>query len=136
LSKELAYNGFTGGLVNPVYYKDYSLSVITSYNDMKLFDFGLQFMYKTENAEFFIASDRFPQSISFLEANLKSQSAINSTGAFSGGDLMIGFTLKFGDVIEHPMNANNIPMGDDNKGFLGRIYQSIFHPHAGTIQNN
>jgi hypothetical protein len=136
LSKDLAYNSFTGGLVNPVYYKDYSLSVITSYNDMKLFDFGLQFMYKNENAEFFIASDRFPQSISFLEANLKNQGSINSTGAFSGGDLMIGFTLKFGDVIEHPMNANKIPMGDDKKGFLGRIYQSIFHPHEGTIQNN
>lgn len=136
LSKELAYNGFTGGLVNPVYYKNYSLSVITSYNDMKLFDFGLQFMYKTENAEFFIASDRLPQSISFLEANLKNQNAINSTGAFSGGDLMIGFTFKFGDVIEHPMNANKIPMGDDNKGFLGKIFQKIFHPKEGTIQNN
>jgi len=136
LSKELAYNGFTGGLVNPVYYKDYSISVITSYNDMKLFDLGLQFMYKTEDAEFFIGSDRFPQSISFLEANLKNQGSINSTGAFSGGDLMIGFSLKFGDVIEHPMNANKIPMGDDNKGFLGKIFQKIFHPKEGTIQNN
>jgi hypothetical protein len=135
-SKELAYNGFTGGIVNPVYYKNYSISIITSYNDMKLFDFGMQFMYKTENAEFFIASDRMPQSISFLEANLKNQNAINSSGAFSGGDIMVGFSLKFGDVIEHPMDANKIPMGDDNKGFIGRMWQSIFHPHAGTIQNN
>ena len=103
---------------------------------MKLFDFGMQFMVKSPNAEFFIASDRLPQSIGLLRAGLKNQAAINSTGAYSGGDIMIGFSLKFGDVIEHPMNANKIPMGDDDKGFLGRLYQKIFHPNAGTIQNN
>ena len=102
LSKDIAYKDFTVGLVNPVYYKNYSLSVITSYNDQKLFNFGMQFMVKSANCEFFIASQTLPQSVNFLMANVKNQTAINSIGAFSGSNIMMGFSLKFGDVIEHP----------------------------------
>jgi hypothetical protein len=136
LSKDIAYSDFTAGLVNPVYYKNYSLSVITSYNNQKLFNLGLQFMYKSDNCEFFIGSQSLPQSVNFLMAETKSQTAINSSGAFSGGDIMIGFSYKFGALIEHPMNASHIPMGDDDKGFLGKLFQKIFHPKEGTIQNN
>jgi len=42
--------------------------------------------------------------------------------------------MKFGPVIEHPMNASVIPLGEE-KGFLGRIWDKLFNPNVGTIQN-
>jgi hypothetical protein len=30
-------------------------------------------------------------------------------------------------VIEHPMNASHIPMGEE-KGFLGRLWDKLFKP--------
>lgn len=135
-SKELAYTGFTGAMVNPVQYKNYTLSLVTSYDDMRLFNFGGQFMIKSANAEFFIASNRLTQSLTILRAQLKSQHAINSSGNLTGSDFLIGFSLKFGNIIEHPMNASFIPMGDEKKGFLGRIWDSIFNPHKDDIRNN
>lgn len=135
-SKELAYTGFTGAMVNPILYKNYSLSLVTSYDDSRLFNFGAQLMIKSANAEFFIGSNKFTQSITLLRSQMKHQASINSTGSFTGGDFMIGFSLKFGPVIEHPMNASVIPMGDDNKGFLGRTWDKLFNPNKGTIKNN
>jgi hypothetical protein len=135
-SKELFYDGFTVALVNPVSYKNYSLSVLTSIDDMRLFNFGMQFMVKSSNAEFFIGSDRLAQSISLVSAGLKNQKAVDESGAFTGGNITFGATFKFGPVIEHPMNASHIPMGDDDKGFLGKFWDKLFHPKKGTIQNN
>jgi len=135
-SKELFYNGFTAALVNPVQYRNYTVSVTTSYNDMRLFDFGGQFMIKSPNAEFFIGSDRIFQSgRMFVASVLKNQNQVNEMGSFTGSSLFIGFSLKFGQVIEHPMNASTIPMGDQ-KGFLGRLWDKVFNPNAGQIRNN
>jgi hypothetical protein len=36
----------------------------------------------------------------------------------------MGFSLKFGPVVEHPMNASSIPTGE--KGFLGRLWGRWF----------
>lgn len=135
-SKSLAYTDFIGAMVNPVSYKNFTLSVVTSYDDMHLFNFGAQFMVKSANAEFFIGSEKLTQSTGLLFEKLNKNSQPGPNGSFSGGDFSIGFSLKFGNVIEHPMNASIIPMGDDNKGFLGRIWQSIFNPHAGQIRQN
>ena len=123
-SKELFYPGFTGALVNPVIYKNkYSLTLTTTYDDMKLFNLGLQFMYKTPDLDFFIGSDKVTQSTSLLSA------AANKTGPYqnsssSGGSFFMGFALKIGPVIEHPMNASSIPTGE--KGFLGRLWGRLF----------
>jgi len=135
-SKSLAYTDFIGAMVNPVSYKNFTLSVVTSYDDMHLFNFGAQFMVKSPNAEFFIGSEKLTQSTGLLFDQINKNRPAGSNGAFSGGDFTIGFSLKFGNVIEHPMNASVIPMGDDDKGFLGRIWQSIFNPKAGQIRQN
>ena len=123
LSKELFYSGFTAALVSPIKYQNYSVALVTSYED-KLFKLGGQFMIKSHNAEFFIATSELPQGTSLLETGLKSQSQVNKIGAFTGTDVSIGFSVKFGPVIEHPMNASHIPMGE--KGFLGRIWDKLF----------
>ena len=135
-SKELFYNGFTAALVNPVRYGKYTVSIITEYDDMRLFNLGAQFMIKTPNAEFFIGSDRLYQSANVVAAALGHESQIATIGSYTGADITFGATFKFGPVIEHPMNASHIPMGDDDKGFLGKFFQKIFNPNAGQLKNN
>jgi hypothetical protein len=124
LSKELFYNGFTAALVSPIQYNNYSVSLVTSYDDRKIFRLGAQFMIKSKNGEFFIASDQLPQSIETANVAGKVRSDIDKNGSFTGTDVSIGFSLKFGPVIEHPMNASTIPMGE--KGFFGRIWDKLF----------
>ena len=119
------YNGFTGALVNPVQYKNYVLTLTTTYDDLKTFNVGGQFMYKTPNFEFFIGSDALYQTAEFLhDASSKSAGNIRSNSSYSGGDIFLGFSVKFGPVIEHPMNASVIPTGE--KGFLGRLWGRLF----------
>jgi hypothetical protein len=50
---------------------------------------------------------------------------INQNQAYTGADLFLGFSLKFGSVIEHPMNASSVPMGE-GKGFFSKFWDSLF----------
>lgn len=135
-SKELFYNGFVAALVNPITYNNkYTLTLTGSYTDTKLFNMGVQFMIKSPNAEFFIGSDRITNSMNFLSAAAKNQAAINSIPAFTGADITLGFSFKFGDVVEHPMNASVIPLDPDH-GFIGRLWNKIFRPDGDQIKNN
>jgi len=121
-SKELFYNGFTGALVNRFQYKNYNVSLTGSYDNLNLFNFGMQFMIKSNNLEFFIGSERLIQTAGFVSAINNSASYAN--GSFTGADFYLGFALKFGPVIEHPLNASTIPNGE--KGFFGRLYNRLF----------
>ena len=123
-SKSLVYTDFTAALLNRFNYNNYSLSLLTSYNDMRYFNLGLQFMVKSANAEFFIGSEAITKSGQLALAELGSSTAINQASSFTGADIYLGFSLKFGAVIEHPMNASSIPMGE--KGFFGRLYNRLF----------
>jgi hypothetical protein len=124
-SKELFYPGFVGALVNPFQYHNFVFTVTTSYDDLKTFNIGTQLMVKTPNFEFFIGSDRITQTASLIGDAINRTSAnISQNSAYSGGDLFVGFSLKFGPLIEHPMNASSIPTGE--KGFLGRLWGRIF----------
>lgn len=130
-SKEMFYSGFTGALVAPVQFDRYIISLTSSYNDMKLFNLGGQFMVKGNNSEFFIGSERLFQTGSLFVDNLRSDKAVNSTqyitshGAFSGMDFFIGASFKFGSIIESRMNESSIPNGD--KGFIGKIWEKLFN---------
>ncbi len=130
-SKELFYNGFTGVLVNPFQYKSYVVTATFSYDDLKTFNAGGQFMYKTPNFEFFIGSNRLYQTASFAhEAINKGSGNTYSNSGYTGGDVFLGFSLKFGPVIEHPMNSSVIPTGE--KGFLGRLWGRLFKTNNGS----
>jgi hypothetical protein len=126
LSKELFYTGFTAALVSPIQYNNYSVSLVTSYDDRKIFRFGTQFMIKSKNGEFFIASNQLPQSVTLADVAGKVRSDVSKNGSFTGADISIGFSMKFGPVIEHPMNASHIPMGEN--GFFGRLWDKLFKP--------
>jgi len=124
-SKELFYPGFTAAFVNPIQYKQYVFTLTTTYNDLKVFTAGGQFMIKTPNAEFYIGSDRIYQSLSLLyDAVHNSAQDINQNHPVLAADFFMGVTFKFGPLIEHPMNASYIPNGE--KGFLGRLWGRLF----------
>jgi hypothetical protein len=125
LSKEVFYDGVTAALVNPVQYKNLVLTATASYNNYKILDAGLQLMVKSPNMEFYIGSDRLIQSASLVSAIGNNEAQINKNASYTGADIFLGFSFKFGDVIEHPLNANYIPLSDE-KGFISRLYNSIF----------
>jgi hypothetical protein len=124
-SKELFYTGFTAALVNPVKYGNSVITLTTTYNDLKVFTLGAQFLKQKDNMEFYIGSDKIVQSSKLLyQAINNNSSMVNKNYQFTGADLYIGFALKFGPLIEHPMNASYIPMGE--KGFLSRLFNRLF----------
>lgn len=121
-AKELLYDGFAGAMVNRFQYKAFNGSLTASYDNLNLFNIGLQFMYKPGNMEVFIGSDRLMNTVSF--AGSTGKGATYTNGSYTGGDIYFGFAVKFGPVVEHPLNANVIP--DGNKGFLGRLWNRVF----------
>jgi hypothetical protein len=118
-SKELFYTGFVGALVNPFQYKKYVFTLTTAYDDLKDLSLGAQFMIKTSNFEFYLGSDKLTQTTSIL-----TKSVSTTNGSFTGASIFLGFAMKFGPLIEHPMNASTIPTGE--KGFLGRLWNRFF----------
>ena len=124
-SKELFYTGFVAALVNPFQYKKYIFTVTTSYDDLKTLNLGLQLMMKTPNFEFYLGSDRLTQTVSFASEGIgKNQASIAQPGTSTAANFFLGFSYKFGPVIEHDMNSSSIPMGE--KGFLGRLFGRLF----------
>ncbi|MCC8410157.1 DUF5723 family protein [Mucilaginibacter sp. UR6-1] len=124
VQKQVFYRGLTGALVDHFQYNNITLTATASYNDLRLFNFGGQFMYKSPNAEFYIGSERLLPT---------GRIAIQSTGyntPYTGADFFLGFSLKFGRPIESPMNASYIPMGEE-KGFFGRFFDKIFGKRKG-----
>jgi hypothetical protein len=123
-SKEIWFNGFTAAMVNHVQYNNMMATLSATYNETKLFNIGAQLMYKTPNFEVYGGSERLVNTGRLALAAFGTQSQIDQTGTYSGMDLFIGFSMKFGAVIEHPMNASYIPMGE--KGFFGRLWGRLF----------
>jgi hypothetical protein len=125
ISKELFYEGFVGALVNPFQYQKYVATLTTTYDDLKTFNLGLQLMMKTPNWEFYIGSDKLTHTVSLAsEVFNKNAPNISANGGYTGANLFLGFTMKFGPIVEHPMNASTIPTGE--KGFLGRLWGRLF----------
>lgn len=123
-SKELFYNGFTAAVVNRVQRGIYNLSLDPSYDNLNHFNMGIQFMVQSPNVEFFIGTESLIPTGRFLLASTGSSSQIEHPSSFTAGTISLGFSAKFGRVIEHPMNSSYIPMGE--KGFFGRLWNRIF----------
>ncbi len=119
LQKQLFYSGFTGAFVDHLQYNNLVLTLTTSYNDLKLFNLGGQFMVKTPNVEFYLGSERLIPSTRMLSR----RSGYNAP--YTGADVFLGFSVKFGPQVESHMNESHIPMGEE-KGFLGRFFDNIF----------
>jgi hypothetical protein len=109
-------------MVNRFQYGNINLSLTPSYDNLNLFNLGLQLMVKSSNMEFFIGSDRLVQTAGLTSA--KSNPESYTGGAYTGGDIFFGFAVKLGPVIEHPLNASTVPTGD--KGFIARLWNRLF----------
>lgn len=130
LSKEIFFKGITAALINPVSYKNYTATLSTSYDNYKVLSIGGQFMVRTPNAEFFIGSERLFPTGRLAFASLGNSSQINYNPSYTGANIFLGAAFKFGNVIEHPLNASFIPT-EDNPGFLKRLYYKIFKREEG-----
>jgi hypothetical protein len=130
-SKELFYSGFTAALVAPLQYDRYIVTLTSSYNDLKLFNLGGQFMIKSINSEFFIGSERAMPTVHFISTAIHSTGDPNQTQVttaqkpYTGLDFFIGVSWKFGQLIERRLNTSSVPDGD--KGFIGRIWEKLFN---------
>ncbi|MBC7400804.1 MAG: hypothetical protein H7289_12760 [Mucilaginibacter sp.] len=129
-SKEIFYPGLTVALLAPIQHNNKIYSVMANYNDLKLFNLGLQYMIKNDNSEFFIGSERIVQTGKLFRDAIHSvtdpgqtQVVVNQ-GRFTGMDFYIGVSFKFGALIERQLNSSSVPDGD--KGFVGKIWDSIF----------
>ncbi|PJJ84159.1 DUF5723 family protein [Mucilaginibacter auburnensis] len=135
-SKELFYDHVTAAAVVPFSYNNITVTGTASYNTLGLFNWGGQLMYKTPNFELFAGTERLYQSAKAVRTALRNNGAqqeqvVRNTGAYSGADVFFGISFKFGNVIEHPMNASWIPNGEDG-GFFSRIWHKVFKGKQGT----
>ncbi|RCH55171.1 hypothetical protein DJ568_08255 [Mucilaginibacter hurinus] len=131
LQKQLFYDGITGVLMSHFQYNKFNLSVSSSYDNRNLFAAGMQFMYKAPNFEVFAGTERIIQTRR-LASSLMSDKIYNNT-AYTGADIFLGMSFKFGYPIESPANSSFVPMGSEGPGFLGRIYNKIFKGSAKKV---
>lgn len=128
-SKAVWYDDATAAAVVPVSYNNYTITGTAAYNTLGLFNYGAQFMYKTPNAEFYIGTEHLYQTgravVLASHNNEIGEQVKRNYGHYSGVDVFLGVSFKFGNPIEHPMNASFIPDGED-RGFFGRIWKKIF----------
>ncbi|QJD97595.1 hypothetical protein HH214_17795 [Mucilaginibacter robiniae] len=126
VSKQTFSQNLGGAWVNNVKYKSVGATVSGIYN-YKTFDLGLQLAYQTPNAEFFIGSEQLTRSLNFLNASSGNNlSAVNNSAAYSGAGVYLGFSLKFGRLIERWRNETYSPTGGE-QGPLGKAWTRIFH---------
>ncbi|MGI4727517.1 MAG: DUF5723 family protein [Janthinobacterium lividum] len=117
VSKNLFYNGLNSAFINHFNYKSLWFTALASYNNLGDWNAGAQLMIKSPNAEFFIGTDQLFRSTKFFdETNVAYRSGVSA---------FIGFSAKFGHLIEHPAAASYIPMGNE-RGFFNRLWLGIF----------
>ncbi len=119
ISKELFYSGLIAALVNHFTYQNLWFTVLASYNNERVWNAGLQLMYKAPNAEFYLGTEQLFQSPRFFNATNTNNYPSSGINAY------LGFSLKFGRLIERPANASYIPMGDE-RGFFNKLWAHIF----------
>ncbi len=118
VSKNLFYDGLTSAFVNHFTYKNLWFTALASYNDLRIWNAGAQIMFKSPNAEFFIGTEQLFKSARFFNT---SDHNYNSSGISA----FVGFSAKFGRLIEHPANASYIPMANE-RGFFSKTWLRIF----------
>lgn len=123
-AKQFYDHGMEGALVNHLRYHNTVFTLTGIYNDLRTFSLGTQLMYKTPNVDFYIGSDALLQTITTARQAGKNEDLVNRYAPYSAASVFLGFSLKFGSFIEHPMNASTIPMGE--KGFFARLYGRLF----------
>lgn len=114
-------------LINNFNRNIWNLSLNGIYDLRQGFNFGSQFMIKAPNVEFYMGSEKVFPSLRFASGYLKSDPNIgrNPTQA----DFYMGFSLKFGKLMQNFTNADEIPGitdGDHGKGVKNLNSKGLF----------
>ena len=91
------------------------------------FNFGSQFMIKSPNVEFYMGSEKVFPSLRFASGYLKSDPSVGSNP--TKADFYMGFSLKFGKLMQNFSNADEIPGitdGDQGKGVKNLNSKGLF----------
>ncbi|MCD0489587.1 DUF5723 family protein [Pedobacter sp. MC2016-14] len=120
LSKNLVYKGGDLAFINTFKYRDFSASIVPNYNLNGFFMIGAQGMYKTPNFEFFLGSDNLSKTAVILKD-------VTGSNGYNGASFYMGMSIKFGYVVNHPLNSSYMPGIDDQQeeSFFKRIF-SVF----------
>ncbi len=122
-SKNVFYEGGHLALVNNYKRRNLIFTGIADYNFDNYLQLGGQFMIQSGNVEFFIGSDRLLKTISTGRALLNKDSQIGK--GYSAASAYLGFSMKFGPVMEHQANSNFIPgmnANHDRRGIFRRLF--------------
>ncbi|MDQ8052368.1 MAG: DUF5723 family protein [Pedobacter sp.] len=123
ISKNLFHKGGDVALVNTIQFDRVSASLTPVYNFNNFIMLGLQGMYKTPNFEFFLGSDNISKTLSTVSGIRKEDAAIGS--GYLGASFYIGMGIKFGSVVNHPMNFSTMPGVNGQKPYKG-FFRSLF----------
>ena len=120
LSKNLFYKGGDIAFVNTLKYNEFSGSLIPTYNLNGFLMAGIQGLYKTPNFEVFMGFDNLTKSIALAK------DAATSTG-YNGASFYMGMSIKFGYVVNHPLNSSYIPglENDSDQSFFKRMFNTL-----------
>ncbi|MVN91937.1 DUF5723 family protein [Mucilaginibacter aquatilis] len=118
ISKLINGSGTAAALVNQVNFSNFSTSLSGIYNEDKLFDLGLQLMYKTPNMDIFIGSEQLTRSFNLYSASRENESAVTNPMSHSGANIYFGFSFKFGKLLERWKNDSYYYDGSE-QGPLG-----------------
>lgn len=123
VSKNLLYPGGSIALVNTYHYNGFSGSLIPSFNFIGPIMLGLQGMYKTPNFELYGGSNDVFKTIS--TARGLNNNDPNRGSGYNGASVYLGVGIKFGRVVQKPMNSDYIP-GLDSERKQRKILNRIF----------
>lgn len=119
VSKNLFYKGGDVAFVNSFKSDNFLFSVIPQYNMNGFVMAGVQGLYKTPNFEAFLGSDNIAKSIAI-------RSDPETSSGYNGASFYMGMAIKFGYVVEHPLNTSHMPgIDDQSRSFFSSIF-SIF----------
>lgn len=125
VSSQVYGSGTAAALLNNVQFGNFGTTVSGIVNEDKLFDLGLQLMYKTPNFEIFVGSEQLSRSINLLSASAENENAITKNMSHSGGNIYLGFSLKFGKKIERWKSESYNYTGTE-QGPLGKAWRKTF----------
>ncbi|WP_051189793.1 DUF5723 family protein [Daejeonella oryzae] len=125
ISKNLFYPGGNIALINNYHVKNFVLTASGAYNQADYMQIGGQFMIKSPNVELFIGSDQLFKTLQAAKALRKEDPEIGK--GYSGASAYLGFAVKFGPAMEHPLNANRIPGLEEKRTAGDGIFKRIFN---------
>ena len=106
LSKNIYTTNGDLALANDFTVSNFSITLTPNYNFNGFLLTGLQGMYKTPNFEIFLGSDNILKTI-YTVKGIVAKNVDIGTG-YNGVSFYFGMALKFGHIVEHPLNYSRM----------------------------